>query len=185
MSSLITKKLLFIPRKPDYLSMAATLLSGLFILLSGCADYQFTFNEQVIYEPPSLLSNFQVADSHLASCIAQTVEDQKVTAIEQLESLACSNAGIESLAGIEQFTELKQLNLDSNQISDIQPLSNLIKLELLYLAHNDLKNISPLTHLKKLHTLRLSGNDALECKPLLLIQDQIEQSLEAPEHCQL
>jgi len=184
MPSLIIKKMLLMHQKPNHLSITATLLSSLFMLLSGCADYQFTFNEQVIYEPPSLLSDFQVADSHLANCIAQTVKDQEVTTIEQLESLACSNAGIESLAGIEQFTELKQLNLDSNQISNVQPLSNLVKLELLYLAHNDLKNISPLTHLKKLHTLRLNGNEALECGPLLLMQGLMKRNLEVPERCQ-
>ncbi|MBA5819590.1 leucine-rich repeat domain-containing protein, partial [Escherichia coli] len=52
------------------------------------------------------------------------------------------NSNIQSLAGMQFFTNLKELHLSHNQISDLSPLKDLTKLEELSVNRNRLKNLN-------------------------------------------
>ncbi|WP_309400243.1 leucine-rich repeat domain-containing protein [Cerasicoccus maritimus] len=65
---------------------------------------------------------------------------------------------ITSLEGIENFTELKNLYLDGNQIRDISPLESLTKLTFLNLGANYVSDLSPLKSFTQLETLDVSEN---------------------------
>src|SRR5687768_1744031 len=59
---------------------------------------------------------------------------------------------------IKSLANLKELNLGSNEISDISPLSQLTNLTSLDLDSNEISDISPLSQLTNLTSLDLSSN---------------------------
>lgn len=67
---------------------------------------------------------------------------------------------VENLAGIEKLTNLKELEIYSDNVSDFTPLSKLKNLESLHVtSRGTAKNIDSITSLKKLKTLSLSSMD--------------------------
>ncbi|MDD5043110.1 MAG: leucine-rich repeat domain-containing protein [Patescibacteria group bacterium] len=80
--------------------------------------------------------------------------------------LDAGDKDIQYLGGIECLTALTLLNLWSNQISDISPLSNLTALTDLDLKNNQISDISPLSNLTALTTLNLLSNQISDISPL-------------------
>lgn len=149
---------------------------------AACSGYQFKLNNHVLYNPPPVFTGYKVADKALHGCIAQTIADRKITKASQLKSLACTNAGIRTLAGIETFTDLKAIDLDHNAITDIAPLAKLTRLTELHLAHNAIRDVSALTALSHLETLDLTGNTALSCESARSLT--AVSTLMLPKHCE-
>ena len=108
------------------------------LLLTACGSYDFTVNDRVVYTPDPLFTDFQVPDKALRECLREAINDQKATSANALSSLSCSEAGIETLAGLSTFTELEQLTLSSNnnQIIEAVPLYQLPTLRLVDLSSN-------------------------------------------------
>ncbi|PEQ91728.1 hypothetical protein CN481_15680 [Bacillus sp. AFS006103] len=73
----------------------------------------------------------------------------------QIEILAADNMKIESIEGLQHFTNLKELYLHDNKIIDILPIENLHKLVRLELGNNDLEDINPLRNLVNLTRLAI------------------------------
>ena len=65
---------------------------------------------------------------------------------------------IRDLTGLEYATELKELLLLNNQISNITPLAGLTRLTVLDLWNNDVSDITPLAPLTQLEQLNLGEN---------------------------
>jgi Leucine-rich repeat (LRR) protein len=151
-----------------------------FLILNACSDYQLTLNEQVLYEPPTLFAQFKMADPALDTCVRQTIQDKKISKPGQLAILSCSNAGIKTLAGIETFKQLQELNINDNEIDNIEPLAVLGQLKTLLAKNNKLRDLQPLFDLEKLQTLDVTGMDAINCDELNKLQ---LTTLSAPEHC--
>ena len=112
-----------------------TYLSGCFIviLISGCAGYAVTLNEQPVYQPKQLLAVSGLSDAQFSNCVQQTIEDKKITKIADLHILICTSAGIEMLTGIDQFKSLNRISFASNNLADITilgKLENLIELNI-------------------------------------------------------
>ena len=76
----------------------------------------------------------------------------------QLEQLGLWKNQIADLTGLENCTNLTELYLDDNNISDISSLSGLIQLEKLGLGRNQITDVSALTNLTSLSELDLSRN---------------------------
>ena len=100
--------------------------------------------------------------------------------------------GISSITGLEFATNLRELDIRNNPITDLRPLANLTTLERLYLSdlfpntptldlrplaslinlevlsleNTKVSDISPLSGLKKLRDLNLSHNDISDIRPL-------------------
>lgn len=67
---------------------------------------------------------------------------------------------VKSLEGIEKLTNLKDLEIDSDDVSDFAPLGKLKNLESLYvMSRGTAKNIDAITSLKKLKSLTLHSMD--------------------------
>ena len=73
---------------------------------------------------------------------------------------------INDISGIENLTNLQELNLNDNEISDISPLKDLNNLKYLYLNSNKISDINPLTNLTRLESLNLGTNRISDIKPL-------------------
>ena len=158
-------------------------LLGLCLLLSGCAEYQFTVNDKVVYEPPPLFSDYQTGDQALQACLEQHIRDANATSAAGLTQLNCSHAGVRSLQGIEVFSGLQSIKLASNAITDIGPLSTLAELKRLHLEGNAIRSLLPLRGLEQLEFLDLTGNAALVCAELDYFRRLSALELLPPAHC--
>ena len=156
------------------------------LLMTGCKNYAVSVNDNVVYTPPSIFKDYQFADTKLQDCVEQTLYDQHITKAEDLTRLNCSDAGIKSLAGLETFFALKELNLTGNALTDIDTISQLGRLEKLMLGNNKIRNSAPLLHLLHLKQLDIKDNPQMECKNLQqLIQNLAQQKTELalPSQC--
>jgi Leucine-rich repeat (LRR) protein len=73
---------------------------------------------------------------------------------------------IKNIGGLESFTNLENLDLSSQAVSDITPLSGLTKLTTLSLNGNPIADIAPLAKLTNLKWLKLTGCVANDYSPL-------------------
>lgn len=157
-------------------------LSTLF--LSGCSQYDIKVNEQLIYTPKKVFTDFKVSDPNLQTCIDQTLKDQGATSASALTWLVCTDAGITELKGLRTFPQLQLLSLHSNRISSLSELATLSELKELNLADNAVVNASGILSLLKLEKLDLRGNPALECRELTQLQRFTQVEVISPKHCE-
>ncbi|MBC1475142.1 leucine-rich repeat domain-containing protein [Listeria grandensis] len=107
-------------------------------------------------------------DRNLAAAVATQLKKQVNDELTSLDVQATTSLIVDGLnvsddkkviniEGIEKFTELKDLRLLANKISNIAPISQLTKLETFFLSGNVglNKNLEPLRQLKNLKDLRL------------------------------
>lgn len=124
-------------------------LAGLAATISACDRYRVTLNDQSISEPPPVLTDFQVADTALQTCLDQAVKDQGIRRTTDLETLNCSHGNIKSLDGLQLFSRIRTLNLGNNTLTTIEPLFSLVNLQALNLEENPSLNC---TEARKLAT---------------------------------
>jgi internalin A len=86
--------------------------------------------------------------------------------LTNLTELSLSENQISDIKPLSNLTNLTSLSLWKNQISDIKPLSNLTNLTSLSLWKNQISDIKPLSNLTKLTSLNLSENQISDIKPL-------------------
>jgi Leucine-rich repeat (LRR) protein len=160
------------------------LLAGIAIsLLSGCQNYQMTLNEAVVYSPPQIFTDFTTLDPNLRNCLDQAIIDQSVTQASNLRRLSCSHAGIRSLAGLEIFLGLEELQLSHNQLTQLQPLMLLGQLRILLVDNNRLKQIPEVLTLGALERLDSQGNPSLNCQDLKQLATTFTGELTLPKQC--
>ncbi|MDP9700314.1 Leucine-rich repeat (LRR) protein [Paenibacillus intestini] len=108
--------------------------------------------------------------------------------LKQLRVVDLSNAGIQSLSGLEHavnlthlrlygneitdltplehLTELREIDVRNNYITTIQPLAALQQLGRLYISNNSISSIDVVREFPRLHTLHASGNQILSLNAL-------------------
>ena len=150
-------------------------------LVAACGSYDFTVNDRVVYTPDPLFTDYDVPDQALRECIREAINDAKASDASEVSSLSCTEAGIESLAGLSTFTELEHLTLSSNNIVNISELSALSVLQVVYLDNNQIIDAVALYQLPALHRLDLSSNPGLICPPTGSLLRVSEVTL--PKHC--
>lgn len=151
--------------------------------LTACTGYAVSINDNPVYEPPTLFTDFRIPDPALHDCVQQTIEDRQVTEATQLTQLNCSSAGIRSLAGLSTFTALRAISLNDNRLEEIDTLRSLSRLENLFLKDNQIKSAEPLLSLLRLKEVDLRGNAALDCRDARQLADNVEGKVRLPEHC--
>jgi hypothetical protein len=157
------------------------------MLLTTACSYSVSVNDRVVYTPEPIFSDYHISDRALAVCLEHHIVDQKITRAFDLKRLDCSDAGIASLAGLEIFDGLEELNLANNQLRDLQPLSRLQQLQLLILRENPLTTIAPLLSLLQLRSLDLTDVLLTSCTDLQQLEKNWEGltvDLIKPQACQ-
>jgi Leucine-rich repeat (LRR) protein len=92
--------------------------------------------------------------------------------LEELTILDVESSGIKNIAGLEHCTNLQDLSLGCNPITDISPLSGLTNLQNLNLndatpfRHSQITDISPLSGLTNLQSLGLACLPITDISPL-------------------
>ncbi len=112
-----------------------------------------------------------IIDTHLAAAIRSTLglaEDATLTSTDMLNlsSLQAKKAEISELSGLEHATHLTTLNLYSNQLTDLGPLSGLEGLIFLDVGKNNVTDIEALSGLTALTSLHLDRNPITDFHPL-------------------
>lgn len=121
--------------KQRFLSVIVVFVTKLFI--GACSGpYAVTLNNQPVYTPKPLFSDYAIRDAALKACVQQTIADQKATEAGQLIKLDCSDAGVTMLEGIERFYALAKIDLSNNKITDASALAQLPSLTFLNLENN-------------------------------------------------
>ena len=138
-----------------------TLSVCLCISLAACSNYNFSLNDRLLYEPPTLFRDYQIADSALANCLEATIEQKNISRGEQLLALNCNQAGIQSLQGLAVFSRLQTLSLRENPI----------------------QNFEAIYQLTYLRTLDLGGLSSASCPAALSLRQLPLERLELPTHC--
>ena len=101
-----------------------------------------------------------ITDRALRDCVIEAGADPDPTA------LVCNHYGVGNITGVEQFTSLVTLDVASNNISDLSPLSGLTSLVTLDVASNNISDLSPLSGLTSLVSLGISFNAVSNLTPL-------------------
>jgi len=119
-----------------------------------CSDY-----------PATAITTF--ADANLEGAVRSALgvgaeDDLTCGLLATLTVLTAYDAGITTLAGIQNLMSLTLLDLTNNAISDISALSGLTNLTNLTLVHNSISDISALSGLANLTFLDLSYNTLSE-----------------------
>ncbi len=113
--------------------------------------------------PSARVSAVNFPDPNMQAC----VDTASATFVNQITALDCVFFGIIDLAGIQNLTELRTLNLPVNGIEFVGPLGGLTKLTFLNLAENrGVSNIAPLSNLIELRSLNLTENSISDLAPL-------------------
>ncbi len=86
--------------------------------------------------------------------------------MESLESLDAFDSGIRSLTGLEFATNLIELRLGNNKISNVSPLKDLTNLTWLSIKGNRMSDVSPLKNLTNLTYLHIGYNQISDVSPL-------------------
>ncbi|MBF7074177.1 leucine-rich repeat domain-containing protein [Glaciecola sp. MH2013] len=156
------------------------------------ADASFALN-QVRFEAATLVESEgslrlaedalnEIEDSQLKQCVSQTISTKNLRYAASMFELVCDQGGVESLAGLENFTQLEVLELANNNIRSLLPLASLSSLSVLNVSNNAISDITPLSRLLHLNRLNLSLNaitevTALETSARLRDLDISENSL--------
>ncbi len=116
-------------------------------------------------------STVAIPDAKLRAAIAKALGKASGATItkgdmETLTTLGAVEAGLRDLTGLEFATNLRELILSYNAISDISPLSGLTNLRWLRLDANAISDISPLSGLTNLRSLILWNNAISDISPL-------------------
>jgi Leucine-rich repeat (LRR) protein len=154
------------------------------VFIAGCSKYQLTLNENVMYSPAPLFTQFTTADPNLKVCLDQAIKDSQATHASDVKRLVCTHAGVSSVEGLEVFSEITQLHLAHNQLQRIDAIGRLAKLEELSLSDNQLKKVPEILLLENLTMLDLSENAELACSDIAQFQRQHQIELHLPPQCE-
>ena len=118
------------------------------------------------------VNTVNIPDPNLRNAIEHVLGKARGTAItvadmERLAALYTTSENIRNLTGLEHATNLTELGLVDNSITDISPLAGLTKLRLLWLDNNSVSNISAIAGLINLTDLRLLNNAISDLSPLI------------------
>ena len=112
-----------------------------------------------------------IPDPNLRNAIEQVLRKARgatitVADMQTLDALYAANENIRNLTGLETATNLRELGLEANFISDLSPISGLTNLTFLHLRNNSISNISPIARLTRLTFLHIGTNRISNISPL-------------------
>lgn len=98
----------------------------------------------------------KLVDANLQSCVLNLAQQKNWQTLADVTDIQCHSQSIQSLVGIEQFTQLQKLSLYNNKLQNAK-VSGLPNLRHINLAKNKLTQVS-LSELPILEELYIFGN---------------------------
>ena len=125
-----------------------------------------TISNQTFDTVSFLASLHQLEELVLTDCRFSADELELIAALPALNKLTMEDCGLSTVAGLENAQALTDLNLSSNTIRNLEPLSGLINLKNLNLSHNALTGLNALSQLTNLENLDVSYNVLTSVDPI-------------------
>lgn len=129
-------------------------------VITGCGGSSANnSSDQKSSDLPVAVTTFQsvdfskVTDENLVNCI-----NENGITHTGVQTLICADKNIQSLDGIEQFSNLRVINLSQNKIKNTQPLAQLKRLYSLDVSGNNLEVLSGFEELTALNKLNVNNN---------------------------
>ncbi len=130
--------------------------------------------QEIEQKVDATLSSITIKDSKFRECLREIFRIKvlatgslEVDLVEELDSIQCPEKGIKSVKGIDIFTGITTLNLNSNRLKSIGQIKKLKNLEFLSLDDNRISGINELREMENLRFLSLAGNDIYSLDVLL------------------
>jgi|GEM_PF-2201798 len=105
-------------------------------------------------------------ESAVRKQIGKQTGDLNQSDLDGITKLVAVDEDIKDLSGIENLTNLKEIFLGGNPITNIDPLGKLTKLDNVNLTGCQIENISPLVSNTNIQFLFLSSNNIVDITPL-------------------
>lgn len=119
---------------------------------------------------PMLADDIHFPDPKLEAAVRAAIgvptRDIQAADLSELTFLDARFLGITTLEGIQHCTNLTELRLFGNEITDISPLSGLVKLTILHLDSNLISDIDALSNLTNLTMLMMNNNQIADITAL-------------------
>ena len=118
-----------------------------------------------------------VVDDNLKHCLEHSSAwDNSREFASDVTEVHCGGTGVGSAQGIERFTNIRHLDLNNPNLSDLGPIGELRKLEYLDIDNGARRifDLSPLSNLTELRFLDLDGQPYTDISPLASL-NQIEE----------
>ena len=136
-------------------------------------NFPESFTPPTVITPPEPKPGaiVQIPDPNLRAAIAEELGKSPnlpitVQEMEGLGILVALNKGIRDLTGLQFATNLKDLFLRDNQISNLSPIAGLIRLRILALTYNPISDLSALRGLINLTSLEMYHIPISDLSPL-------------------
>ncbi|CAL5980699.1 Conserved_hypothetical protein [Hexamita inflata] len=117
-----------------------------------------------------------VTELSASNCKIQVLDGlQQMT---QLRDLDLSYNAISELSALGSLANLRELNLMRNCVSDVRPLARLTSLVSLQLSRNQIEDVSPLSGLKNLQRLLIFKNQVRDLQPLRHLTSLVQLNID-------
>ncbi|NET59205.1 MAG: leucine-rich repeat domain-containing protein [Symploca sp. SIO2E6] len=93
--------------------------------------------------------------------VTRTLGFRPLSGLTQLQQLDLSRNQVTDISPLSGLTQLQQLDLSRTQVTDVFPLSGLTQLKVLFLNKIQVTDVSPLKHLPSL-TIHTNDDDNIE-----------------------
>lgn len=151
------------------------------LTVTACSRYSVSINENLVYQPPGLFNNYELADSALRECVRSSIAEQGLTKAEQLTRLICPEGNIQHLTGIEVFHKLEYLGMAGNVLKNIDLIASLHELKQVDISNNQIQDFTPLHALPHLIFVNALGNGKADCSSLSRLSEKAQ--IKIPNHC--
>ncbi|MDT8428218.1 MAG: hypothetical protein RQ757_05580 [Pseudomonadales bacterium] len=159
------------------------LLMSLPLLITACArQFAVSVNNQTLYDPRPVLSNIQLVDPGMQSCLNLLLQ-QGAADSGEIRVFSCAGLAITTVDGIANLQGLQFIDISNNQLPHLDELRRLALLGI-NAENNRLNDISALLNIPTLVTANLRGNPDIPCQQLNRLRNKLGQNLQAPEQCE-
>ena len=148
-----------LPRKPRW--MIACVAAALFLAAGGIWIIKSsTPNPNIMFFPN------EIVEQAIRRELEKPTGDVLKGEVAQIATLDLSETQLSNIDFLTDFSGLRRLWLQGNDIVDLSPLAGLTGLVELALDHNDIEDVSPLRNLLELKSLWLDSNRVSDILPL-------------------
>ncbi len=127
---------------------------------------KLTIQDQTLDSVSFLSGLTNLKELNLLDCRFSSNELDIIAAMPMLERLTLANCGLSTIAGLKNAQNLAYLDLSSNTIRNLTPLSGMTKLRSLNLGHNAVTALEALSGLTDLEELNICYNVVSSLSPI-------------------
>jgi Leucine-rich repeat (LRR) protein len=153
-----------------YLSGMPAFTKFYYTVTSVIGTYESSPSQESSFRTSGKIADLNITDDSLKAALSELYQ----TTVDEVDSLYLSSRGIKSIIGLEWFSSLDILCVDSNEIDNITPLQDMHSLKKLHARNNQITDIEVLLSLEDLSYVDLVGNSIeIPCDDLQQLIDSL------------